>query len=283
MVAHGAAPGTRSPAIRAKFESFFNEWPQAKQRVPYALMQEARITPDLPGYAEFVDSLIFELMDGKLTTTEELKAFLEPFSPPAPPPPVHLRRPRAAKKDAKGKGRSKKAAAEEPAEGSADNAEAAEGDGVGESPVEAAEPVIAPALKAIAPAAKVEIAQAVEAPVRKASAAPEPVAPVRAATQPAAKKAGNGTRTATAVKRPPVKAAPSVKKTVPAKKVATAGKTATKPAAKTVVKVPAKKVAAKVAVKKVAVKKAPAKAVKKAPVKVAAKAAAKKSTATAPR
>ena len=59
------------------------------------------------------NALTFELMDGKLGTVEELKAYLEPFSPPAPPPPVHLRRPRAAKKESKAKGRSKKAAAVE--------------------------------------------------------------------------------------------------------------------------------------------------------------------------
>ena len=44
---------------------------------------------------------------------EEMKAYLEPYSPPAPPPPVHLRRPRAAKKDAKAaQGPRKKAASE---------------------------------------------------------------------------------------------------------------------------------------------------------------------------
>lgn len=100
---------SKSLAIQAKFKNFSTEWPQARQKVPYALMQEMRIIPGLAGYEALVDSLVFELMDGKLTTTEELKAFLEPFSPPAPPPPVNLRRPRAPKKVAKpGKGRAKK-------------------------------------------------------------------------------------------------------------------------------------------------------------------------------
>ena len=102
---------TKSPALQAKFKSFFGDWPQIKQKIPYALMQEMRITPELPGYSELVEKLFFELMDGNLGTTEEMKAFLEPYSPPAPPPPVHLRRARAARKDAKGKTRAKKGAA----------------------------------------------------------------------------------------------------------------------------------------------------------------------------
>ena len=75
------------------------------------MMQEMRIVPDLPVYHELLDKLFFELMDGKLGTPEEMKAYLEPFSPPAPPPPVHLRRPRVAKKDAKPPKSRKKAVA----------------------------------------------------------------------------------------------------------------------------------------------------------------------------
>jgi len=96
------AYGTKSAALQAKFKSFFGEWPAVKTAIPYALMQEMRITPDLPGYVELVEKLFFELMDGNLGTVEEMKAFLEPYSPPAPPPPVHMRRPRATRKDAKG-------------------------------------------------------------------------------------------------------------------------------------------------------------------------------------
>ena len=40
---------SKSAAIQAKFKSFFTEWPQARQKVPYALMQEMRIVPELPG------------------------------------------------------------------------------------------------------------------------------------------------------------------------------------------------------------------------------------------
>ncbi len=39
----------QEPAIQAKFKSFAGEWPQARNRMPYALMQEMRITPELPG------------------------------------------------------------------------------------------------------------------------------------------------------------------------------------------------------------------------------------------
>ena len=102
---------TKSGALQAKLKSFMTEWPQARQRIPFALMQEMRITPELSGYGDLVEQMFFELMDGKLATPEEMKAFLEPFSPPAPPPPVHVKRPRTAKKDAKGKAKAKKGAA----------------------------------------------------------------------------------------------------------------------------------------------------------------------------
>src|ERR1035441_2754232 len=107
-----AAYAVKNAPLQAKFKNFYTEWPQARQKIPYALMQEMRIVPDLPGYEELVDKLFFELMDGKLQTPEEMKAFLEPYSPPAPPPPVHLRRPRASKKDAKATKSRKKAGAD---------------------------------------------------------------------------------------------------------------------------------------------------------------------------
>jgi tRNA nucleotidyltransferase (CCA-adding enzyme) len=102
------AYSSKTPAIQTKFKNFFTVWPLARQKMPYVLMQEMRIVPELPIYEELLGKLFFELMDERLQTPEELKAFLEPYSPPAPPPPVSTRRPRAAKKDAKGKGRAKK-------------------------------------------------------------------------------------------------------------------------------------------------------------------------------
>ena len=90
----------KSAPVQAKFKAFFTDWPQARNKIPYQLMQEMRITPDLPGYDELLDQLFFAIMDGKLDTPEAAKAFLEPFSPPAPPPPVNLRR-RAVKRETK--------------------------------------------------------------------------------------------------------------------------------------------------------------------------------------
>ncbi len=84
-----------SAAVKERYELFLKVWPEAKQRIPYALMQEMRITPDLPTYNEIVHKIFLELIDGRLTTPEETRAFLEPYSPPAPPPQVTIKRSRA--------------------------------------------------------------------------------------------------------------------------------------------------------------------------------------------
>ena len=248
------AHSTKSAPILAKFKAFYTEWPQAKQKIPYALMQEMRIVPELPGYDALLDKLFFELMDNKLGTVEEMKAYLEPFSPPAPPPPVHLRRPRAPKKDAKPPKSRKKAAAVE-----------ANGEEV--APLPGTESAAVPA-KAPAKAIPIKAPTKVAAPVK-------PVVP--------AKKAAP---IKVAAKKAPVKAAPAKKvaaKAVPAKKA-----TAKAPAKKVTAKAPAKKTAAKAPTKKVVAKvvakKAPAKKVvptkkvtaKAAPAKKGAKPAKKK-------
>ncbi len=283
MVAHG----TKSPAIRAKFDNFYKEWPQAKQKVPYALMQEMRIQPDLPGYAEFVESLVFELMDGKLGTAEEMKAFLEPFSPPAPPPPVHLRRPRAAKKEAKPKGRSKKAAAETPAdeagidgvavpEASAEEQAAVTTGEISSAPAKGAsaktspvvKPITKPVAKPVSAPAKVEAAKVPPPAKQVTSPAKKAIAPAKVAAKgvPAAKKA-----IVPAKRAAPAKKAVVAKKAIPAKKpaanIALKKATVKAPAKKEVAKVVAKKAPAKAAVKKAPVKVAAKKTVKKAPVK----------------
>ena len=85
---------TKDAAVRERYNLFLKVWPEARQRIPHALMQEMRITPELPGYTDVVQKVFLELIDGRLTTPEEARAFLEPYSPPAPPPQVTIKRPR---------------------------------------------------------------------------------------------------------------------------------------------------------------------------------------------
>ena len=92
-----AAFTSKNATVQAKFKSFSTEWPQNRQKIPHLLLQEMRITSDLPDYDVLLEKLFYALMDGQLETPEAMRAFLEPYSPPAPPPPVSLRRPRAAK------------------------------------------------------------------------------------------------------------------------------------------------------------------------------------------
>jgi tRNA nucleotidyltransferase (CCA-adding enzyme) len=97
---------SKQAAVKEKYENFLKVWPQARQRVPYAMMLEMRITPELPGYADLVKSIFLQLIDGGLTTPEETRALLEPHSPPAPPPPVTIKRTRVKKgAEAKAKAR----------------------------------------------------------------------------------------------------------------------------------------------------------------------------------
>jgi tRNA nucleotidyltransferase (CCA-adding enzyme) len=89
---------SKSPAIQAKYKNFFTVWPEARQKIPYALFQELRITPEVPRYDELIARLFLGTIDGELETEGQLRAFLEPYSPPAPPPPVTVRRTRGSKK-----------------------------------------------------------------------------------------------------------------------------------------------------------------------------------------
>ena len=86
---------SKDNAVKAKYEAFLKTWPEARQRVPYAQMQEMRITPDLPAYKDIIHEIFLQLIDGGLNTPEEIKAFLEPHSPPAPPPQITIKRTRA--------------------------------------------------------------------------------------------------------------------------------------------------------------------------------------------
>jgi tRNA nucleotidyltransferase (CCA-adding enzyme) len=228
---------TKNAGLQAKFKSFYTDWPQARQKIPYTQMQEMRIVPGIPGYEELVEKLFFELMDGKLGTPEEMKAFLEPYSPPAPPPPVHLRRARATRKEPKVSKARKKAGAE------AVTGEDGEG-------------VVAVAEGAVTPAKTADTAKAIRPAEAKALAAPAKAAPAKAtakvpvavkvATKPvAAKKAAPAKA---AAKKPAAKKV-AAKKAVPAKKTVSAKKAPAK-AAKVVAKKPvAKKAAAKPAAK----------------------------------
>src|SRR6202046_2585715 len=197
---------SKNAGIQAKFKGFFTEWAQAKQKIPYVMMQEMRIVPDLPIYKELLDKLFFELMDGKLATPEEMKAYLEPHSPPAPPPPVHLRRPRAVKKDAKPpKSRKKAVAAVGGGEKDAGGVASAAGGGKAPAPVKAGKG--GASAKAAAPPVKtVEKKGAV--PVKVAAPAKGKVAlkaPVKKAV--VVKKAAKAEPKKIAAKKVPAKAA----------------------------------------------------------------------------
>jgi tRNA nucleotidyltransferase/poly(A) polymerase len=92
---------SKDATVRERFDQFLKVWPEARQRIPHAIMQEMRITPEIPAYRDVVHALFLELIDGRLTTPEEIRAFLEPYSPPAPPPQVTIKRPRAKRGEAK--------------------------------------------------------------------------------------------------------------------------------------------------------------------------------------
>jgi tRNA nucleotidyltransferase (CCA-adding enzyme) len=248
-----ATYASKNSSVQSRLKSFYTEWPQASQKIPYTLLQEMRITSELPIYKELLNKLFFQFMDNKLNTPEELRAYLGPYSPPAPPPPVSLRRPRAAKKDAKpAKSRAKKAAV--PAEGAADAAAAtapapattAKGTAMKEAKpvpaVKAAAKVVTPSKKAAAPTKVIAKKPAAKAPeksslVKKPAKAAVKKAPAKKAVKPVKKAPA---KKAPAKKAPAKKAAKPVKlaavRKAPAKKV-----TAKKPAAKA----PAKKSNAK--------------------------------------
>ena len=44
---------SKDSAVKAKYELFLKTWPEVRQRIPYAQMQEMRITPELANYNEF--------------------------------------------------------------------------------------------------------------------------------------------------------------------------------------------------------------------------------------
>ncbi|SPE19212.1 tRNA nucleotidyltransferase/poly(A) polymerase family protein [Candidatus Sulfotelmatomonas gaucii] len=92
---------SKDKAVQERFNQFLKVWPEFRQRIPYLLMQEMRITPELPSYSEVVQKIFLQLIDGHLTTPEQMRAFLESFSPPAPPPQVTIKRTRARRSEAR--------------------------------------------------------------------------------------------------------------------------------------------------------------------------------------
>jgi tRNA nucleotidyltransferase (CCA-adding enzyme) len=86
---------SKNEAVKECFNLFLKVWPEVRQRIPHSLLQEMRITSELPGYNDIVQKVFLELLDGRLATPEEARAFLEPYSPPAPLIPVAVKRPRA--------------------------------------------------------------------------------------------------------------------------------------------------------------------------------------------
>ncbi len=233
---------SKNSLVQTKFKNFATVWPEARQKIPTAMMLEKRITPDLPGYQELVQEIFFALMDGKLGTDEEMRAFLEPHSPPAPPPPVSIRRTRT-----------KRAKIVEEEEDQAELEAHVEGldeeefgdEGHEDHEEEEPEIRLAPAKKAtVAKAAKVAAAAEKAAPVKKVPVAAKPVktAPAKAAKPTPAKAVAKAVASKKAVK--PAKKAPVKVTKKPAKP---APKAVKKPAAR-----PSAKLAKKKAVKKAA-------------------------------
>lgn len=226
---------SKNAAVQTKFNNFFVVWPEARQKYPYLMMQEMRITPQIAGYDELLQTLFFEMMDGKLQTPEQMKAFLEPFSPPAPPPTVHLRRPRAVKK-AEAKPSRKKAAAKAAAESEAAAVESIAA--AGEAATLDTSPTQAVAAKAVA---------AKKRPLGKGEAAEPGVQPAEPAKAAAATRAGAASKAVSAAKPAASgKAAPvaSAAKGATGLK-ADAAKMAKKPDAKAAASRPASKPASK--------------------------------------
>ena len=256
--------------VQERFNLFLKVWPEARQRIPYLLMQEMRITPELPGYADLVQNIFLELIDGHLTTPEEMRAYLEPHSPPAPPPQVTIKRSRAKRAEAKIKEQAFEEEEDEGEEGLlsdddiepigddeeldlsvlpkgaliADDGDEAESD---EDEEEAGE-------KPAAPSGKKKSQAAAPAKKEPAKAEPPAVSAKLAPPQPAAKGKPAGAPAPAKAASVPAKAAPAPAKALPA------------PAAK------ALKPAKPAAKKPEAVKaKAPAKAAPKKPTKSAPK------------
>lgn len=269
---------SKNAAVQEKYQQFLKVWPEARQRIPYALMQEMRITHELPGFNDLVQAIFLELIDGKLTTPEEMRAYLEPHSPPAPPPQQTYKRSRKRGEPKIKEPELDEEEAEEGVGGDEEDEEELELDGeeeVGEEeegeeeeaePAPAAKrggkaavakPVPPPAKQAPAPA-KAEKAPAKAAAAPPAKPEPKAAVPAKAPVKSAAKVPVSGQAKPPAPVKAPVKSAAKVPRKVPAKV-----------AAKAPVKAPAKAVTGKPALAKTSAKAAPVSKAKPAAKKAA--------------
>jgi tRNA nucleotidyltransferase (CCA-adding enzyme) len=224
---------SKDKVVQERFNLFLKVWPEARQRTPHALMQEMRITPELATYRDIVQAIFLEFIDGKLTTPEEMRAFLEPHSPPAPPPQVVVKRPRAKRGEAKVKERTYDDEDEEP-EDVLDEVEDIDDLGADEDEID-----LGLKLPAVDLEAEIgEDAEHADDDLEADEAEPAPVK--RGGKTPAASKAGKGAPTPTAAqaKSGSAKAVP-----VAAKPVKGAKETAAPPAAKTALADPKRVVA----------------------------------------
>lgn len=280
----------KGAAIQGKFENFFTKWPEARQKIPNAVLQDMRILPDVSGYEELLDKLTFAFMDDELPNEEAIRKFADPYSPPAPPPVVVVRRSRAVKRVVEPKGskaKGKKAAKKAVEGGAADASVAAQGEANAGSQV--AEETSALGKKVVSPKAGTKAVAAIAKKPdggAKAAKAEKIVHPKTAAKVPEVqpKKAKSGSASAkpagkSAAKQKPVmktpakkSGKPAVKVSGPAHKASLAAKAARKPAptlkAHAASRPAAKPPAAKV---KTSAKKPAAKAAKPAQKKTATK------------
>jgi tRNA nucleotidyltransferase (CCA-adding enzyme) len=240
---------SKSAPVQAKYKNFFTVWPEARQKVPHTLMQELRITPELPEYREILSRLFFETIDGKLETEAEMRAFLEPYSPPAPPPPVTVRRTRGSRKagEAKLKVLVDSEGEELELDEDGEEIEVAEEDEDSElievPPLRPTAAMKGKSHSKVEPAAEIEAAPA---SAQKSGAKPtekpaalHPAKPVKPAQPTPAAKAVHDGKQAKAVHETKAAHPAAAKKPAPAK--ALPAKAAGKPAAKTVAKPVAKK------------------------------------------
>ncbi len=267
---------SKDAAVQERFNLFLKVWPEVRQRIPHALMQEMRITPELPGYRETVHAVFLQLIDGHLTTPEEARAFLEPYSPPAPPPQVTIKKPRVKRGiEAKVKERSfdDEEVAEEVLEEEIDVIAGDEEEidlGI-TIPKADLEPDIADEAESLEDEQEAEETAPVPIAVKRRSKTPAAAMPASKAVAPTPAKAEKPAAAAPTKGKPApapseAKAAPAVKKAAPVLASTKKGKTA-KPVAKG--KKPAAKAAVKIKAKAVVKIKAKAKA--KTPAKAPAK------------